>query len=195
LLIFWGFRLIKKLFFIFLLFIFVSSVYDYTFSSEEIKFIRFDNKKLCFTFEVPRDWEKLIHGSGNFSISFWDNKKESLKTRMFITTKNPNLVTKEKFEVSGARIRKPGKLFGKPPAYVEKVYEGWVSIGCNKKGYQISWFYKEDGKEYVKTVTLFQTGFGKHGNGLVSFTMISPKEKLKEHKKLVDYIIRSVRFK
>lgn len=187
--------MIKRLFLLFLPFIFISSVNNYTFSSDEIKFIRFDNKKLCFTFEVPQNWEKLIHGSGNFSISFWGNKEEGLKTRMFVTTKNPNLVTKERFEVSGARIREPGKLSGKPPDYVEKVHERWVFIDCNKKGYQISWFYKEDGKEYVKTVTLFQTGFGKHGNGLISFTVISPKEKRKEHKKLVDYIIQSIRFK
>jgi len=158
------------------------------FPNEVIENRKIDHEKFCFTFNVPKSWKMYIIGKDACSLYFMDKNRNCPKKRLTVGTRIGVPKVKDKNILRGIAKYE----ISKDSSYIIK--EGTVFVG-NKEGYQITWTYKKNEKEFITTYTIFNTGYAKQGNGFVCFIVISNKEHFNKHNIIVDQIIESIKFR
>ena len=152
-----------------------------------------NDKKLCFTFEIPKNWTLLKETSKRMLFGRENYKDKNRKLVVIINNVEP--LSKVAVEISVASIKKPCNTSDVNISHLKKLNQGWKEIGGSKKGYLISWSYSKKTVNYLKTVIVFKTGYTQNGNGLVSLTLLTKGSAEKEHNEFMQQIINSIRFK
>ena len=115
--------------------------------------------------------------------------------KLVVIINNVEPLSKVAVEISVASMKKPHDNFDVNTSRPKKINQGWKEIGGSKKGYLISWSYRQKTVNYLKTVIVFKTGYTQNGNGLVSLTLLTKGSAEKEHNEFMQQIINSIRFK